>query len=112
MALMLLWATTELRTRFQGESALKSTKIQAQVLNLPDKIDFNIHVKPIISDRCFKCHGPDKSKVEAGLQLTNFEGATAILKSGMTRTSTVSCESVPMIVLSAPSCSMGSATMT
>ena len=49
---------------------------------VPDKIDFNLHVKPIISDRCFKCHGPDKSKVEAGLQLTNFEGATALLKSG------------------------------
>jgi len=49
---------------------------------LPAKIDFNLHVKPIISDRCFKCHGPDKNKVEAGLQLTTFEGATARLKSG------------------------------
>ncbi|MDR6560317.1 MULTISPECIES: DUF1553 domain-containing protein [unclassified Arcicella] len=49
---------------------------------LPDKIDYNIHIKPILSDRCFKCHGPDKNKVEAGLQLTNFEGATEKLKSG------------------------------
>ncbi|MFT4665981.1 MAG: hypothetical protein ACI9XB_002938 [Gammaproteobacteria bacterium] len=26
---------------------------------LPETIDFNFHVKPILSDRCFKCHGPD-----------------------------------------------------
>ena len=48
----------------------------------PKKINFNSQIKPIISDRCFKCHGPDKSKVDAGLQLTTFEAATAVLKSG------------------------------
>jgi Protein of unknown function (DUF1553)/Protein of unknown function (DUF1549)/Concanavalin A-like lectin/glucanases superfamily/Planctomycete cytochrome C len=48
----------------------------------PTKIDFNRQIKPILSDRCFKCHGPDKNKVEAGLQLTSFEAATALLKSG------------------------------
>lgn len=36
---------------------------------LPDHLDFNIHVKPILSDKCFACHGPDKDKVKAGLQL-------------------------------------------
>jgi hypothetical protein len=46
------------------------------------KIDFNRHIKPILSDRCFKCHGPDKSKVDASLQLTSFELATAVLPSG------------------------------
>ncbi len=46
------------------------------------KINFNRQIKPILSDRCFKCHGPDKSKVDAGLQLTTFEAATAMLKSG------------------------------
>ncbi len=51
-------------------------------LSISQKVDFNSQIKPILSDRCFKCHGPDKSKVEAGLQLTNFEGATALLKSG------------------------------
>ncbi|MEO6001118.1 MAG: DUF1553 domain-containing protein [Chitinophagaceae bacterium] len=37
--------------------------------NLPDKIDFNQDVKPILSDRCFSCHGPDKGKQKAGLRL-------------------------------------------
>lgn len=40
---------------------------------MPDKVDFLYHVKPILSDRCFKCHGPDASKVEAGLQLHTKE---------------------------------------
>lgn len=57
-------------------------KISALESTLPEKIDYNLHIKPILSDRCFKCHGPDKNKVEAGLQLTNFEGATEKLKSG------------------------------
>lgn len=46
---------------------------------LPEIIDFNFHIKPILSDRCFKCHGPDKSKIEAGLSFVDFESATAAL---------------------------------
>ena len=45
-------------------------------------IDFNSQIKPILADRCFKCHGPDENKVDAGLQLTSFAKATALLKSG------------------------------
>ncbi len=36
---------------------------------IPDQIDFNYHVKPILSDRCFACHGPDQQKLEADLRL-------------------------------------------
>ncbi len=57
-------------------------EVQALEDKLPEQIDYNIHVKPILSDRCFKCHGPDKNKIEAGLQLANFDGATLELKSG------------------------------
>jgi hypothetical protein len=46
---------------------------------LPDDIDFNRHVKPILSDRCFSCHGPDKAKLEAGLRLDIKEIAFAEL---------------------------------
>lgn len=42
---------------------------------LPDKIDYNIHVKPILSDKCFACHGPDKAKQKAGLRLDIAEAA-------------------------------------
>jgi hypothetical protein len=50
--------------------------------SLPDSIDFNIHVKPILSDRCFSCHGPDKNKREGDLRLDIAEVAFARLKSG------------------------------
>src|ERR1700754_1262325 len=46
---------------------------------LPDKLDYNIHVKPILSDKCFACHGPDKNKQKAGLRLDFAEFAYANL---------------------------------
>ncbi len=36
---------------------------------LPSEISYNFHVKPILSDRCFNCHGPDENRREAGLRL-------------------------------------------
>lgn len=46
---------------------------------LPDPIDYNVHVKPILSEKCFACHGPDKAKQKAGLRLDQFEAATSEL---------------------------------
>ncbi|MDX2247286.1 MAG: DUF1553 domain-containing protein [Bacteroidia bacterium] len=42
---------------------------------LPDKIDFNLHVRPILSDRCFACHGPDKNARKGKFRLDTEEGA-------------------------------------
>lgn len=36
---------------------------------LPEQIDFNFHVRPILSDRCFACHGPDQKARKADLRL-------------------------------------------
>ncbi|MEL6593614.1 MAG: DUF1549 domain-containing protein, partial [Bacteroidota bacterium] len=46
---------------------------------LPDKVDFNFHVRPLLSDRCYACHGPDEGSREAGLRLDTREGAFAAL---------------------------------
>lgn len=46
---------------------------------LPTALDFNIHIKPILSDKCFACHGPDKAKQKAGLRLDLPENAYAKL---------------------------------
>lgn len=50
--------------------------------NLPDQIDFNYHVKPIISDKCYSCHGPDANSRKAEFRLDTEEGAFATLSSG------------------------------
>ncbi|MFK7846454.1 MAG: DUF1553 domain-containing protein [Rhodothermales bacterium] len=47
--------------------------------DIPDKIAYNTHVRPILSDKCFTCHGPDKNKREANLRLDNEQDAWAEL---------------------------------
>ena len=44
------------------------------VSNVPETIDFNFHVNPIISDKCFACHGPDDKQRKANLRLDTKEG--------------------------------------
>ena len=64
-------------------SVEKPAELVAVEATLPEKVDYNLHVKPILSDRCFACHGPDKAKQQAGLRLDTPEGAyEALVKSG------------------------------
>jgi hypothetical protein len=46
---------------------------------LPEVVSYNFHIRPILSDKCFKCHGPDVAKVEANLRLDKPEFAFAAL---------------------------------
>ncbi len=43
--------------------------------SLPEKVRYNLHIRPILADRCFACHGPDEKKREAELRLDLREGA-------------------------------------
>lgn len=52
----------------------------AQASKLPDEVDYNFHIRPILSDKCFTCHGPDANKREAGLRLDIGDSAFKALK--------------------------------
>jgi hypothetical protein len=41
----------------------------------PAKVKFNRDVRPILSDKCFFCHGPDPKKREADLRLDERDAA-------------------------------------
>ncbi len=47
---------------------------------MPDSVDYNFHIRPILSDRCFACHGPDANKREAGLRLDIADSAYKALQ--------------------------------
>jgi hypothetical protein len=49
---------------------------------LPDEIDFNFHVKSILSDRCYTCHGPDDNARKGEFRLDTEAGAFEALASG------------------------------
>jgi hypothetical protein len=54
----------------------------ADLASAADKISFSRDIRPILSNQCFKCHGPDEAERKAGLRLDVRDVAVKELESG------------------------------
>ena len=57
-------------------------KTQATGAKTRTPVDFNRDIRPIFSENCYACHGPDKNKRKAGLRLDRQEDAFSKSESG------------------------------
>ncbi len=83
----MITATPRMKTRDLRNNAcwwLLPYLALASVVSAAPKVDFNRDVRPVLSDNCFACHGPDAKKVKGGLRLDRRDVATKPLKSGET----------------------------
>ena len=72
--------TVERRLSLATSVAVASTFACNALAQQP--IDFNREIRPILSNKCYACHGPDEGKREAGLRLDDAKIATSKLESG------------------------------
>ena len=42
---------------------------------LPDRVSFNAHIRPLMSNTCFACHGPDEESNPSDLRLDSYAAA-------------------------------------
>jgi len=71
------WAVAGISAVFIFASAGSALAAEAAAATPPAKVEFNRDIQPILSDKCFFCHGPDPKHREADLRLDIRDAATA-----------------------------------
>jgi hypothetical protein len=68
-----------------GKSAESTPPLVQAAVSLPEKVSFNEHVQPILSEYCYHCHGPDSGTREpkkSPLRLDRVEDAFVLRDDG------------------------------
>ena len=75
--------TSDIHAALMAAGALCSAlAVGAAAAATPAQIDFNRDIRPILSENCYTCHGPDANKLKAGLRFDVKESAFGKAKSG------------------------------
>ena len=64
-----------------GARALRAAALLLAAAGAGSAADYSDEIRPILSDRCYACHGPDGNQRQAGLRLDREDGARAELPS-------------------------------